>query len=149
MRCVLLNGGTIHPGMEGRNGTLSITTAWQDGDPIPVELRNGALNIAITKNPWDGKPESGKLAITGDLTIGAGTSLVLNVNVAPGVTLEEGQKFTVVTANSIAEKGPRLFNGKIKTNDPRWNFTASVTPDAKAIVIEAEWVPQATTIIVR
>ena len=146
---VLLNGGYLQPGMDGYNGTLAISTARQGGDPIPVELRNGALNIDITKAPVTGATEHGKLAITGDLTIGAGTNLVLNVAIEEGITLANGQTFPIVTADAIHLTGTRLFHAIVSDIDPRLRFVASLSTDEKSILLTVEPNTLKTIIIIR
>ena len=139
--CVMLDGGSISPGMPDEIGTLSITTAAANPyPPIPVNLINGDLAIRI------GETASSALAITGDLSIGFGTDLTLAVTIDPAAKLANGQSWTIVTAGSIDMAGDAPFT-KVTSNDRRWKFTAEIVDNT--VVMTSRYNPLGTTILVR
>ena len=140
---VILNGGYLTPGMEGRRGTLSFTTATYDGGgttAFPVELRNGTVNILIDKHR-----ANDAIAVEGALTIGTG-KLVLNVTVEKGANIEEGMTWTIATAGTVNAVDGKLFT-KIVSSDPYWEFTAF--EEGASVKIGATKRLQGTSIIVR
>ena len=138
---VLVNGGTVQPGMAGQRGTLSFTVGEQNQQPFPVELKNGTLAVTIGKDL-----ECDAIAVTGDLIIGGGTNLVLDVTVEEGAVITEEMAWTIATAGTLDVQGAKLFT-QVESNHPKWTFAASAEGDR--IVIAPVRRTAGTTLIVR
>lgn len=143
---VTLDGGTISPGMPGEVGTLSIAAeANAAAAPIPVTLKRGTLVIDIT-----GPDVCDQLATMGGVTITAGGTLVLDVNVQ-GFTPSVGQEWTIISSLNglIADgNGGKLFD-TITDDSNRVNFTAAIAPDGKSVVLTAVDANTGSVLIVR
>jgi len=140
-REITLAGGTLSPGMPGETGTLSFTTGViSTFSPIPVVFKNGTLNIDLS-----GPGTNDLIAITGDLTISAGGSLAINVNVS-GFTPVAGQEWTIVTAATVTDGNGGVLFDSITDNSDQINFTAEIR-DGNKVVLVAEATPASGTVI--
>ncbi len=141
-REITLAGGSISPGMPGETGTLSFTTEVLGANtPIPVVFKNGTLNIDLS-----GPGTNDRIAITGGLTISAGGTLAIDVNV-DGFTPVAGQEWTIVTAATVTDGNGGVLFDSITDNSDQVNFTAEIR-DGNKVVLVAETAAAAGTLII-
>ncbi|MCL1857192.1 MAG: hypothetical protein FWF84_06105, partial [Kiritimatiellaeota bacterium] len=139
---VLLNGGLLKPGMtEDKRGTLRFTTAISGNAPFPVELRNGTFAVAI-----DAELNNDSIDVQGELVIGNGDNLFLEVTLEAGAVIEAGMRWTIATAGTLTANGDTLFR-KVLCNDPRWTF--AVEEEGDTLVMVACRKTTGTTIMIR
>ena len=143
---VVLDNGTISPGMPGEVGTLSVTTeANAAGAAIPVRLKKGTIEIDIA-----GPGVCDVLSTLTNVNISAGGGLVVDVDVG-SFQPRRGQEWTIIVSESgpITDGNGGTLLDAITDNSDRVNFTAAISEDKTALVLTAIDANAGTVLMVR